>query len=348
MNADNPITQRLEILQDQYAEFCTTPGAVVFRWLFERDEEPMLQAFVDTENEDRGCTNDLFLRLHDGFANAEVHGFRLAKSLEQLFERPPETKEGDPPAPSAWKCPVRTAEDKANPYFLKCLKSFCDHFQEDLELAVLILSPSSISVFKVYVDWLAQLAKSPLPPQIRILLADHPSHPAYAELDTLAPGKVFVKSANLDMEGAIAEIAEEDESPRGLYRKHYALMTLAVGKSDLAKGEIHGKEALGVTASEDLPQLEPAIHLTLAAGYLGLKHHQEALDKYCLSEASSRKAIEKKEPEGPKLLVQSLLGKGGALVFLKRWEDAAQAYQEAAGLATPDDLPTALEAHRMA
>ena len=348
MNADNAITQRLEILQDQYAEFVTTPGAIVFRWLFQPDEEPMLQAFVDTENEDHGCTNDIFLRLRDGFANAEVHGFRLAKSLEQIFEHAPEAVENEPPPLPAWKCPARTAEDKANPYFLKALKSFCEHFQEQLEHAVLVLTPVSISVPRIYVEWLAQLAQTQLPPQVRILLADHPSHPAYAELDQLAAGKVFVKSANLDMEGAIAEISEEDESPRGLYRKHYALMTIAVGKSDLAKGESHGKEALGVTASEDLPQLEPAIHLTLAAGYLGLKRHQEALDKYCLSEASSRKAVEKKEPEGPKLVVQSLLGKGGALVFLKRWEEAAKAYQEAANLAQADDLPTSLEAHRMA
>ena len=353
MNSDNPIAERLEILQTQWDDFATAPGARVFRWLFLPDEQDMLQAFVDSENADAGVTNDVFVRLCDPFANAMVHGTALAASFDAVF-RDAAQPEGDPGSfPPPWHGPAPSASEAGDPYLLRCLQSFCDHYQGHMGLLVLILTPASISVPKVYHRWLADLAQANLPAQVRLLVPDHPSVPVHAALDSLAPpGTVVVKSANLDMPGAIRDIAEgscDEDDPASVFRKHYALMTTEVGAGNMTGAKVQADQALAITAAEDLPQLEPAIHLTMAAGHLGAKDYPTALERYRASQASSRRAMTKDDPGGAKLLVQSLFGECSVFLLVKDYASATPGYREAASVATVDKDPrTALEAHRMA
>lgn len=350
MNPDNPVTQRLEKLQAQWQEFVDEPAAKVFRWMFLAEELPVYHGFADAENEDAGCTNDVFLEFRDSFANDTVHGFRLAANLQKVFqeaEQPEATGDG---FPGPWVCPPRTAQDLATPYFLKCLKSFCDHYKDFLENVALVMLPESVSKMPLYVEWIAAFAQAPLPPQVRLLLLDDPSMPVYGTLaQKVPPGLVHTESANLEMGDALEELADEGDDAGAAFRRHYVAMTNQVGKKDMPKAEEHAKGALAITQADDIPHLEPSIYMTLAAGYQALGKFETALERYRSSKASADRSIAHKDPGAHKLKVQSIFGECGALIFLKRFDEAGPLYQEAAAVSlVAEDKPMALEAHRMA
>jgi hypothetical protein len=95
--------------------------------------------------------------------------------------------------------------------------------------------------------------------------------------------------------------------------------------------------------------MQVVIHMALGAAYLGAKKNAEALACYRSAGVAGAAAAAQGDPSGPKLVLQSKLAEGAAMVSDEQHAEAAKVYEEAAVLAEQQqDYLMTIESWRMA
>jgi tetratricopeptide (TPR) repeat protein len=122
-----------------------------------------------------------------------------------------------------------------------------------------------------------------------------------------------------------------------------------VGKQDRKAIETIAQTALAITERENWLDMTVVILLTRAAGYLSLQVFDLALADYRLAYDMATQGEEKQIPGCNKLRLQAKISEGTCLFTAGHFEEAAQAYDQAAQIAEQQkDLLMSLEGWRMA
>lgn len=343
---ENAITLRLEKLANQWDDFCAQP-APLLRWLFLPDEQSLFQTFVEIESGEGAQAEDAWVALHTRFENEYTHGYTLARELARFMDTA-ELEEGE----KRWVCPEAQREENDCTYLVRCCRSFYEFHQDGFDHFGVILSPSGCANVKNYQRWMLRLVQEPVIAEVRFIAPDNARQPSYDALALQAtPQKVVSIYAHLDIPGALAELSAPPDNPEpgDLFRQHFVATQSAVGKSDMVAAEQSADQGFAIAKEQNWPQLEAPLYMLLAAGFIGLKQSDAALEKYKLAQTSADKATEQNDPAGPKLKMHALLGECSVHVQERDYETAAPLYAQAALIASEQkDEPMALECHRMA
>ncbi|MGH9631116.1 MAG: hypothetical protein ACRD7E_22645, partial [Bryobacteraceae bacterium] len=190
-----------------------------------------------------------------------------------------------------------------------------------------------------------------LPETIRLTCVDRIESPLLERLAESSSNRVVTIAPELDMPGAMTQLAEGSKPSgpgadfRGIFMQMAQLLPGGNMKEILPKADA----ALRIVRHEGWAGLEVAIHSMVAAAYLQGGSTSEAVSCYRAAGTAAEAARAKSDPAGAKLLLQSRLGEAAALIQSGSYSEAAQLYREAIPLAEETREPLMkLESLRMA
>jgi hypothetical protein len=333
MASNNPISIRLEKLQDQWREFRENSKAVLLHWIFKPNEFEMLRAFLEVENSDRGEFPDVFFTFTEPFSDYSSYGFSIAESLAAKYtELRADIEAADLQA--NWKCPPKSDGENDLGYLMRAAHSLQKHYEEFIEQLVLVLTPESIKKKEDWIVWLENSVIMAKGPGVRLVIPDN-EQLQFQQLPASELEKVLTRKADLNMDAAYNELVQASgESGSGQdFRVHFVACVSALGNKDLPSAQTQADKALAVCEKEKWPNLSVAIHLAMGSGYLAAKDYDRSLTMYDCARKKSDEYAATNPEAGAKLAVQSIFGKCGVLVVQKRNEEAAAGYEEAATIA---------------
>lgn len=310
MAGGNAIAQRLDLLHDQWNGFATDADARLLRWLVREDEYRMIEAFVQTEQDDvAGDIPDLFLRFVASFEDVDSYGAALRESLIEQYEvareeiegaeeeeeegagGPGETGEAEGASEGdggtagddlelTWS-PPPAGDRHSLIAFLEACESLQTHHADLMEKLALILTPETISDVGDWERWLKAFAER-LPDGVRAAVVDSAEAPELNALAEALPERVMTVPADLDMPAAMAELARSGgtSTPDGRFRIHFTAMLQSLGEGDLDGAHRHGDAAEAVARENGWKHLVGAVYMALAGGYLGVGRHDDAIRHY--------------------------------------------------------------------
>jgi tetratricopeptide (TPR) repeat protein len=184
-----------------------------------------------------------------------------------------------------------------------------------------------------------------------MLVVDQLAAAQLLQLAEAMPAEVKTIKPDLDMPAAYLDLARGNgKGGSGVsFRLNFVALTQAAANNDLVKVKQHAASALAIAQEHGWPHMQIAVHMALAATQLGARQPNEAIAAYRAAGAIAADATGKGDAVALKLLLQTKLGEGAALVSDARHADAAKIYEEAAALAQKsEDHLMAMESWRMA
>ena len=346
----NAIEQRLETIESLWNEFAEDKEARLCRWLVDEDEARMIEVFVEYQNEEGSRVPDLFVRFDEPFSDVERHGFTLSESLRSKYEEIREgiAKEG---IASDWKCPAVNPGESGTAAFVRCCASFHQHYKSIVVNLVAVFLPQSVTSPRDWQNWLLGLVKSGLPANVRVAVVDSLATPMIEELAKALPAQVKTIRPELNMAAAFLELARgDDKGGAGTsFRLNFVALTQAAAKGDFAKARQCAASALAIAQEHGWPQMEVAVHMALAGTQLGANQPNDAITAYRAAGTIAAASAKRGDAVAPKLILQSKLGEGAALLSDARHAEAAKIYEEAATIAQKsEDHLMGMESWRMA
>jgi tetratricopeptide (TPR) repeat protein len=346
----NPIERRLEDLESQWNEFAEDSEARVFVWVIEPDERRMIDVFLSVQEEEGSSVPDLFVRFDTPFETAADYGGALVDSLLEQYEESSEVME-EGGVDSSWQPPETKKSEPGIKWLVRCCDSFCAHYDEILERMVLVLNPLAVTSFDHMRRWIEALLTLELPDKLRIMLVDDTQAPQWAGLVEDQPDLVKSEAAEMNMAGAMQELAQETpgREPGNLFRRHLVAMNNSAAEGDMKGAEKSGRRAMRIARENKWLQMQIVVHMALGSAYLAAQRFDEAINSYRRAGRTSEKAIREEDPAGEKLLLQARLSAGAAFVGDSRFDEAARVYEHSAPLAEKlEDKTMTLECWRMA
>jgi hypothetical protein len=216
---------------------------------------------------------------------------------------------------------------------------------------VLFLVPGSMADTRQWNDFLVQLLAQDLPRTMRIMVLDHVDRPILDSLCDALPKLVRSVTPDLDMPGALEEIAEGAKGigPGHEFRKLFVKFSNVAAKANVEAANTLAVKALRIAAKQKWYDLQMAVYMVLGAMHLGRNDTGTALKAYQYAEKSAAAAHASGNPTGGKLVVQSRFAQAGTFIAKEKYETAAPLYESAAPLAKAEDEAfLELEAWRMA
>jgi hypothetical protein len=346
----NPIEQRLDILTGLWNEFAENPEARVLRWLVDADEARIVEAFLAVQEEGGGEVPDLFVRIDAPFERAEQHGFSLIEALRAWYE-------GERPGLEAAGIDARWAPPAVRPgtmdarAFKQCCDDFQGYYKHLAQNLVIALFPEQVRSLDQWVAWLRKLAALDVSPTVRFMVVDSVAAPVLDALQDAEPTRVVSVAPELDMPGAMMEIARNvpGNHPGNTFRRYFVALTTAAERGDVAAAAEAADRALAIATEQRWPQMQVVVHMAMGGVHLGQSAVDDALGRYRTAAGLADAAAEGGDPAGPKLLLNARLAEGSALIAGGRLDEASQVYEQAAQLAgqQQDHLMT-MESWRMA
>lgn len=343
----NAIEQRLDHIETLWNAFADKPDARLCRWLVSVDERRMIDVFLEVQNDESGSVPDLFIRFEEPFVDPAKYGLTLAESLQAKYDEIRDSLREDGMA-SDWRRPAANSSDADTVAFAKALGSLQSHYQSLLSQVVAVLMPERTSKTADWQAWLQRLIRS-LPSGVRVMVVDDLLFPKLGELAKAEPAAVETIEPKLDMPAAYLELARGvgKGGPGVSFRMNFVALAQAAGAGDIAKAKQMATAALAIAQQQGWPQMEAVIQMTLASALLGAKKSAEAIA--CYRSASATMAAQPNDPTAPKIILQSKLSEGAALVSDSKHPEAAKVYEESAALAEQSkDFLMGMEAWRMA
>ncbi len=347
----NAIEQRLDALIDSWNEFAqeSTDGCLL-RWMVTADEARMIDVFLESENESGGQTPDLFLVFDVPFETPEQYLASLVISFNEQYEASREILE-EAGVDINWIFPESELKRNDFEWLIKRCQSFKEHYASILEHLVVVLIPESVSDVIIYEKWLRELLLTANNAALRFMIVDDIHSPVFSGLAQAYPDKVRTIIPNLDMPSALMELVQNVPGKGADYRFrcHLIALTNSAEKGDLAAAQQAYMSALTIAQKKEWLQMQVVAHMALGAALLGAAKFQEALIYYRKAEKVSEEAVKHNDPAGKKLLMQSRLACGAALISDGCFEDAAGLYEVTAPLALElKEQLMVLESWRMA
>jgi hypothetical protein len=344
----NAVEKRIDHLVDQWNEFAEDTEAQMMRWLVDVDEARMIDVFLEVQNEEGGDVPDLFIRFEDPFDDPNRHGFVLLESLRQKYE---ETREDlrEEDVDTEWVCPPPQPGDIQA--FNAALGSLAVYYGDILENVVAVLLPSKVASVNDWSSWLVRLARTRAPQGVKFLVVDALKEPALDKLDEMAAGPVKTVKADLNMPGALEELARDvpGHGPGLSFRRLFVALSNAAAKGDLKGAQQAADSALSIAVKEGWLQMQFVVHMAMGGALLGAARIKDALESYRKAQSAAAAARDGDDPAGAKLLMQGKFAEGAALVADQQYQPAATVYEEAAAVARDqEDHLMTMEAWRMA
>jgi tetratricopeptide (TPR) repeat protein len=346
----NPIEQRLDYLSGLWNEFAKDPEPRLLRWLVDDDGIRMVELLIEMQNEEVGDIPDLFIRFEAPFTDAKSYPLELLKSLSEQYEesRKDIAEEG---LPAGWQCPPPQSRESSVQAFARACASFRKYYRGKMLALALFLAPSRISNLEDWQKFLLALLRCGLPPTIRITVIDHIGQPKLNELCEAEPKLTRTITPELDMPGALEEIAETAEGvgPGNDFRKLFVKLGNAAAQGNIKAANKVATAALRIARKQKWFDLQVAVHMVLGAMHLGKGATAEAIAVYRQAGKLAVQAEQSGHPAGRKLVVQTRFAEAGVLLGEGKYQEAAPLYEETVPLArAQDEAFLELEAWRMA
>jgi tetratricopeptide (TPR) repeat protein len=216
---------------------------------------------------------------------------------------------------------------------------------------VLALTPMRIEDHAAWPSFLQSLINAPLPPTLRVMVVDMVDRPMLDALATAEPVRVQTVCPDLDMAGALEEIADNATGvgPGNDFRKLFVRLGNAASRGEVGAAHRLAVAALRITRKHRWPDLQVPVFMVLGALHLRLGNHDKALLAYRRAGGSAEAAKAAGNPGGGKLVVQTGFAEAAALLAAERHPEAAKLYESLVPLAKEEaELFLELEAWRMA
>lgn len=353
-NKSNPISQRFATLVEKWDVFSSSDMAKIGIWKVEADEQNMIGLFYQNEVSPEKITFDLFLSFDIPFYDINQYGLDLVKSLfEQLTifrEEHPDISVETNWAPSAFD---ENKED-AIQYFLANLDAFIESLSDLEDNLVLFLTPSELPDFEIWESWFIKVVEKKMPQRLRFMLIKPLDAVYFKNLEQLFPDEVKGLVADLDIPGAMMEVAASVDPvlPGAKFQKLFLKMTNLISNGKITKGEHKAKEALSIAQQEGWADLQVAVYMVLAGGWLSQQHIENTIKAYDRAISLARNSYQggkgANAPDAAKLLTQVLFAKSSVFIKEQAFKAAAALYQEVISLSqVSTDVFSELEAWRM-
>lgn len=350
MSKKNAIEKQIDTLGELWNEFAAEPDLRLLRWRVDRDGERLLRLFVDVQNEGSGDIPDLFLKLEIPFADPARHGAALVEALQERYEADRKflAEEG---LPAEWQCPVQQPDEGDLAYLVNCCASFQTYYQALFQHLVLVLLPEQVGDWDYWQAWLLAAARRAEHPNLRLMVLDDVDTPRLEALCAADPALTATITPELDMTGAMADLARGagGTGPGFDFRRMLLGLNTAAGSGDLNAVQQYATAALKIARAQQWPQMQVVVYITLGAALLGAERGKEAIAAYRKAAQVSAAAANAGDPAGHKLLLQSRLAEASVLVGEPQYREAAAIYEELVPLAQQEkDALLTLECWRMA
>ena len=348
----NAIERRIDLLADHWNDFARNPNARLLRWLVRPDEARLLDVFFEVQNEEEGGSDipDLFIRLNAPFKDPGTYGFELANSLRAEYEASRADLESAG-LNSSWVAPAPASGSGDIQAFLDCCISFRRHHQELMLTLAVVLQPETIVDPRQLQIWLYGLVRSAVPDDVRFTYVDHTEAPVLEDLAKWAGGLVVTVAPNLNMPGAVSELAAQSggSGPGAEFRRHFLELANLGSRGEVVGFQQNAQAALAIAEREKWPALAVVIHSLAASTWLRLGNVEQSIASYRAAGQQAEAAGKAGEAGAPKLLLQARFGEAAAWLSQGKFAEAATVYRNSAGVAQQagDPLMT-VEAWRMA
>lgn len=348
--AKNPIERRLDYLVSLWNEFAKAPDPRLLRWRVDDDGARMVELLVEVQNEEGGNIPDLFIRFNDPFTDVRSYPAALLHSLQEQYEASRE-EIASADLPADWCPPSPQAGESSLRTFVRTCCSFQQYYEGKMLVLALFLAPSQIAGAGEWRDFLKALVQIEIPPTVRFMVFDHCDRPLLDQLCAAEPKRIKTSAPDLDMGGALEEIADSAAGvgPGNDFRKLFVRLGNLTAAGNVAAANRTAVAALRITRRQKWFDLQAAVYMMLGAMHLGRQDHGMALKAYQFAGKAATEAEKTGNPAGTKLVVQTRFAEAAALVARESYGEAAPVYEQTAPLAkTGGDVVLEVEAWRMA
>jgi hypothetical protein len=345
----NPIEQRLDKIESLWNEVAETREMRLCRWLVDSDEIPMLEAFLEYQNEEGSTAPDLFFSFVTPFDEPRRYGFELARLFFEQYEK---SRDGLRQAGifADWLPPDPGPNQSDVEFFGHACRLFQSRYNEIVPIFVVALFPASICDIQAWQIWLAGFIKA-CGEKVRGWALDRAGEPDLEPLVEAQGKSIVTLRPSLDMPSAYIDLARGGPpSPGAALRLNFVAMTQASKKGDSQSAAELGQRALAIAQAQNWPQMQVVIHMSIAASQLAQPNgSQKAIGSYRAAADAAGTATRSGDPVGPRLLVTARLGEAAALVSEAAFAEAAGKYEAIVPVAQgAGDLAMTLESWRMA
>lgn len=348
---NNPITIRLKRIQELYNTFQESQTQIC-HWLIAWDEVRMIDAFYTYESSEHHIFQDVFLQFIAPFENEQQYNQAILKELRHFSEKGKEEFHLAE-IPFDLDLPSGVSGTKALLYYFI---EFANKIPSTDGNLVLWFNPNPAENFVAWEQWLINLIQLGLPDRIQLMLVQIEDTYSLDKLKRTFPNQMMTIRPQLNMEQAIQDLAASGnpQLPDVKFRTFFTKMGIAARKGNLVEAEHLGKQALNVAQQQmGWEHLEVGIYTALGAYLISSRKRQkEAIHYYEKAYKTAQRAVKEEHPSGIVLLIQATLIKASGSFILKKYDEAAQIYQNIPKLFDAKEEPAMafyqLEAYRMA
>jgi hypothetical protein len=343
----NAIERRLQDLEASWNDFAENDQARLLRWVVDGDSARMVDLFLELQNEEASQIPDLFIRFNEPFEeDADRYGRALRESLVEQYQ---EIREGlaAEGLPDQWQCPQPRDDESSQLSFVRASASLRKYYEDIMVHLVAVLTPQQVASAGAWRQWLADLARTDTPPNVRFLVVDRAEAPLLDDLASDCPDSVVTTVLDLDMPGAYAELVRDvpGTGPGFTFRKLFIAITTAASSGNLGAARQAAERALKIASEQNWPQMQTVVHMALGAAHFAAGDLAATLRCY----RSANQAIAgTDDPAAGKLNIQTRFAEAAALVADQDYVQAADVYGAIAPLAAEQqDHFALLESRRM-
>lgn len=338
---NNPIQKRFNELVQKWTKAINTPNVKMIRIHAEHDEQSFVNDFfeymlaLDTEQE------DLVFLLESPWNNIKNFSEILLNELSETIEiwNNVEKPESFSQEKVKWKANknIKTPQNEAS-LFVNNINTLANKLVPNKDIIVSFVLKIPFADIPNTNLWLKKVIEQGVESHVRIGIADTDSNPQFNEVAKSYPTEVYTLYPNLDIDGAVEEMAAmgSPNDPETPYRKHLAKLMNAVKNRDAKEVEKNAKKCLDIASKnvgEDANWLGQIVlvYTTLYNDQIGYKNYKKALffaNKAVEAGALSIGRIE--SATAYRLYGQTLLGRGTILRLLKKSEKSCSDYELAA------------------
>lgn len=340
----NPVEKRLKKAAQAWENLLAQDEVRLGRLLGTVDDRQLFETFLMLEAEPEGQLPDLFLRFDAPFTRPDLYVLSLIEKIEAATR-------GDETI-TPYQAPQPTAGMNPADAWIRVVEDFVAKQGSAFEAIGFYLEPSAIGPAHDWMRFLFAIAKHARHPEkARHLVWDSLEAPLLAPLCDADKVRIATERVDLDMYGALNEIAAQgdDGSDGAVFRRHFTALSTSAGKGDMTAAESHGKKALNLAQTQGWNTLQVAVYVALAAGRLGAKDFKQAYASYDKGREAAEAATAQGDASGPKLELQAWAGKASTLIAMGDFDRACLDYESMAQKAeSQGDDRMALEGWRMA
>ena len=349
MAGKNAIEKRLDRLSDRWISFTDDEEARLLRWLVDADNKQMIEAFLAYQQEETGDLPDLFIRFEAAFTEPSSHGRELLDLLRQEYaESREELSEAG--IDTGWDCPNPKPGEEDCIAFVRACHSLYEHYFDLMDYLAVVLTPSQVEDAEAWQAWLLRLVQCPIPEPVRFLVLDPAEAPMLDPLAAMEPALITTDHPDLDMAGAMEEIAESanDGSPQGRFRELLTALNKVAQEGAVGRVEELGGTAVTLARKQEWWDMEATVYMIVGGVQLADDNPQQALDYYRKGGQIAQK-LDEDHPSRAMLRLQSSLAEGSVLFQMEAYPKAAGVYEVAVSLAEEAENDyLKIEAWRMA